>query len=536
MSTPHRFPSLIDEATTQTVLIAGAGLSIGYVPIVDDLKGKLDKAAQNLGIAPVGNFYDLAEIVLENLIVGGKSEASSRLLLAEALGLLDDRRWFGETGLPLSGNTPRHRAIARFAVERRLRAIVSLNWDTLLEAALDSIGLADGDRVPRPWAITARTSVIDDTHLPRLANAHIFPVIKPHGCVRNLEQARRQLRSTGIIPSIIFKLTQSELDTLPLEQTRVDKKVEGYLSECPLIAVGWKASEGYLRNTVIKTAQAVQRTELDAFTLASRSWYPNLKSKPNETFHDEIVAAYSKTKLDAFAEVGNPEQLDCLFLWLQGRYALNKLIAASPAPHQAAMQQLLQQLDQPIHGHFILRWVDSWLPTWVRLCWRAGVIRGIDPHTNQMIEPWDIPVMPRDVHVPLGGMALVRRELLAAAKLLVILGNSLDTFNFEKFPGGFWAAETRKLYIPLPGWRGAAQTADLAALKPLIEALRGLGFVQNIHLVWLDSESIPPSQPDREQLAAQVRRLMPLAHFAAVNALTWIELEALKGDTHASLA
>jgi hypothetical protein len=534
MATPHCFPSLIDEATKQTVLIAGAGLSIGYVPIVDDLKDKLNKAAQDLGIAPVENFYDLAEIVLESLIDSGKSDSGSRLSLAEALGLLDDRRWFGETGLPLSGNTPRHRAIARFAVERRFRAIVSLNWDTLLEAALDSVGLADGDRIPRPWAITARTSVIHDTHLPRLANAHVFPVIKPHGCVRNLEHARRQLRSTGLIPLIIFKLTQSELDTLPQEQTLVDKKVEGYLSECPLIAVGWKASEGYLRNTVIKTAQAVQHTELDAFTLASRSWYPN--SKSNETFHDEIVAAYSKTKHAAFAEVSNPEQLDCLFLWLQSRFALNKLLAASPTPHQAAMQELLQQLDQPVHGHFILRWVDSWLPTWVRLCWRAGVMRGVDPHTNQMIEPWDIPVMPRDVHVPLSGLALVRRELLAAVRLLVVLGNSLNTFNFEKFPGGFWAAETRKLYIPLPGWRGAAQTADLAALKPLIDALRGLGFVQNIYLVWLDNEALPPSQSDREQLAAQVSRLMPLANFAAVNALTWIELEALKEDSHESLA
>ena len=95
-------------------------------------------------------------------------------------------------------------------------------------------------------------------------------------------------------------------------------------------------------------------------------------------------------------------------------------------------------------------------------------MQGIDPNTNNKIEPWDIPVMPRDVHVPLGGMAVVRRELQAAAKLLVVLGSDLSRFNFEKFPGGFWDNETRSLYIPLPWWRGVAQPADLAALKPLV--------------------------------------------------------------------
>lgn len=529
MAIPHRFPSLVDEPTTQIVLIAGTGLSFPYAPTVDELKSRLDKVAQGLGVAPNGDFYEIAEAVLNSLAIGGKSDADGRLWLAEELGMLDDRRWFGETGLPISGNTPRHRAIARFAVEKRLRAIVSLNWDTLLEAALDSVGLADGYRSPRPWEITAHASVIDDTHMSRLANSHVFPVIKPHGCVRNLEQARRLSQSTGTTPPVTFKLTQSELDNLSAGQTRVDKKVEVDVSECPLIAIGWKAAEGYLRGTVIKTAQAVMRIEPDAFTLASRSWYPNTKCP--DAFHDEIATAYNKTKLEAFVEVGNSGQptLDCLFQWLQARYALNKLIAVADAPQQAVLQQLLQQLDQPDHGHFILRWADGWLPTWVRLCWRAGVMRGIDPHTNKKIEPWDIPVMPRDVHVPLGGMMIERRELQAAAKLLVVLGNDLSRFDFEKFPGGFWDNEDRSLYVPLPGWSVVAQPADLAALKPLIEALRGLGFVRNIHLIWLDTESTLPDQAYCNQLAAQVGRLMPLANFATVDALAWVDLETLKG-------
>ena len=163
-------------------------------------------------------------------------------------------------------------------------------------------------------------------------------------------------------------------------------------------------------------------------------------------------------------------------------------------------------------------------------------MQGIDPHTNLKIDPWDIPIMPRDVHVPLGGMSVLRRELEAAAKLLVVLGSDLSKFDFDKFPGGFWNIENCSLYIPLPGWRSAAQAADLAALKPLIEALRGLGFVRVIHLIWLDTEMTQPDQKYRDELAGQVRRLMPLVNFANVGALTWIELEALKGGAHETVA
>lgn len=532
MAIPHCFPSLVDETTLQTVLIVGAGLSYGHLPILVELKSKLNKAANKLGIATDDDFYDfyeLAEVVLQSLNVG-KTDAESRLWLAEELGLLDDRRWFGDTGLPISGNTPRHRVIARFAVERRLRAVVSLNWDTLLEAALDSVGLAaDGAKIPRPWEITAHTSAIDETHMPSLGNAHVFPVIKPHGCVRNLEQARRQFRSTGTTPFVIFKLIKTELDNLPPEQkTLIDMEVQGYIAKCPLIAIGWKAGEDYLRNTVSETAKKAQHKNQDAFTLVDLFWDKN---------HTEIAAAYGKNDDEAFAEVkaNAPPTTDCLFQWLQARYALNKLMASSLA-NQAKLLLLLQQLDQPVHGHFILRWVDCWLPTWVRLCWRAGVMQGNNPYTNQKIEPWDIPVMPRDVHVPWGTMTGDRRELQAAAKLLAVLGSDLSRFDFEKFPGGFWDADTRILYIPLPGWKGTAQPADLAALNPLIEALRSLGFVQDINLVWLDTEDTPPDQTRCDQLAAQVRRLMPLEKFARSDALTWIDLETLKGAPHELVA
>ena len=205
MSVPHNFPSLI-EGPTQAVIIAGAGLSCPNLPMINGLVSRLEDIAQSLSVsveidsADDEYFFALAEAVLN--AQGDTDE--NRLNLAESLGLLDDRRWFGEIGLPLSGNTPRHRAIARFAVEKRLRAIISLNWDALLETALESVGLANGTKVSRPWDVTAHASVVDDIHLPSLSSAHVFPVIKPHGCIRDLEKARQDFRLNGSVPPIIF--------------------------------------------------------------------------------------------------------------------------------------------------------------------------------------------------------------------------------------------------------------------------------------------------------------------------------------------
>jgi len=523
MTVPHHFPSLV-EGPAQAVIIVGAGLSCPDLPIVNGLVGRLEEVANSLGVTTIvaqGDdeyFYALAEAVLN--AQGDTGE--NRLRLAENLGLLDDRRWFGEIGMPLSGNTPRHRAIARFAVEKRLRSIISLNWDALLETALESIGLANGPKVSRPWDVTAHASVVDDTHLPALSGAHVFPVIKPHGCVRDLEKARRNLHLNGIVPNIIFKLAQSELRGLPNGQRSVDKKVEIYVSECPLISVGWRALEKYLRDTVISAANPARRVETDAITVVDIAW---------DTNHDKISAAYGKSKVDSFAEVkpNVPPTTDCMFQWLQARYALSRLMAVAPATYQAALQQQLQQLDQPGCDHYILNWVDKWLPAWVRLCWRAGVMGGIDPQTNRRIEPWEIPVMPRDVHVPLGGLSLERRDLQAAVKLLFILNDDLNRFNFDMFPGGFWDGRNRYLYIPLPGWRGTTQSSSLVALQPLIEAMQGLGFVKKIYLVWLDVEDTPPDETLRIQLKAQLLRLMPLINFAEKDAVEWANLQDMKG-------
>ena len=526
MTIPHQFPSLVD-GPAQVVLIAGSGLSTPNVPMLSGLRGKLEEITRSLAasvsIDPSDDQYDyeLAGAVIAKLQAGGKTEPESRLWLAEELGMLDDRRWFGEIGLPLSGNTPRHRALARFVVEGRLRAIVSLNWDALLEAALESVGLAEGDNLPRPWKVTAYARVVDKTHMPLLARPHVFPVIKPHGCVRELERARSQLRSGNACGPVTFKLTSTELNNITQEQEHVvNINVRNYISECPLLGIGWRASEGYLRTAIVDIAKDVQRREPDAFTLIDICWNSN---------HSEIAAAYRKNESEAFAQVkkdAHPSS-DCLLQWLQARHALNRMIAMVPAEERAPLAGLLQELEQPDCNHPVQGWADHWLPTWVRLCWRAGAMQGTDPQTNRTIGPFEIPITPRDAHIPLTGMSIERRDLHAASKLLSALRGSLHRFRFDLYPGGLLDMDRNCLYLPLPGWRLAVPSSDLAALKPLVEALSGLGYVRKVCLLWLNNKDEPPDLLLRYQLEAQFRSLMPLVSFAFGDAVSWVELKEM---------
>lgn len=522
MKVPHHFPSLI-EGPVQAVLIAGTGLSVPNAPTVGALKDRLDEVGERYGVAPDDNFYKLAEAVLDNFVNSGQSDSESRLSLAEELGMLDDRRWFGEIGLPLSGNTPRHRVLARFVVEERLGAIVSLNWDALLEAALDSVGLTEEVSLHRPWRVTKYARVVDNTHLPKLAHANVFPVIKPHGCVRELERLRNQLRSGDPLGPVTFILKFTELNKLtPGQNIAVNNNVKDYIAKFPLIGIGWFASEGYLRKAIIEIAQQVQRSESDSFTLVDLDWNSN---------HSDIASAYGKNDTESFAQVetNKNQSTDCLLLWLQARHAIIRMIAMVPFEEQAPLEQLLQEIDQPDHDHPVKGWADCWLPTWVRICWRAGAMQGIDPQTSKPIGPFEMPITPRDAHIPLTGMSIERRDLHAAAKLLCALPKPLTRLRFDKYPGGILDIDNQDLYVPLPGWKSSMLSSDLAALKPLVEELKDLGYVKKIFLLLLNNQDEVPDKALRKQLEAQFRMLMPLTAFATEGSITWVDLEELGG-------
>ena len=81
MALPHLLPSLT-RGPCQAVLIAGTGLSAPHCPTVPELKPKLDSIASKLGVAPSGDFYELAEAILKTLGSNGKTDSEARMCLA----------------------------------------------------------------------------------------------------------------------------------------------------------------------------------------------------------------------------------------------------------------------------------------------------------------------------------------------------------------------------------------------------------------------------------------------------------------------
>ena len=155
-------------------------------------------------------------------------------------------------------------------------------------------------------------------------------------------------------------------------------------------------------------------------------------------------------------------------------------------------------------------------------------MRGVDPTTNKPISPFEIPLTPRDVHVPWRGMTIERRDLAAAAKLLSVIHQNVSRFDFEMFQGALWDSKTAQLFLPLPGWGLDDERNDLTGLKPIIEAWP-LQFVRKFSLVLIDSRGHSPDvrQTAQKRLQAIVSSLMPLTGLASAGRISWVDLESL---------
>lgn len=537
----YAFPTLIG-GLDKTFAVIGTGLSYPDCPTADELKNRVPVAVRHLGLpepspAPADkafNLYDWAERTLTSLKEQnpGQTEDALRWRLAEGLGLFDEPRWFGNVRVPLRGNTPRHRALARLVVEGRFSAFYCLNWDALVDRALESVGMKErrqqGDPAPGlPWNVTSYARVVRKKHQSRATNSdRIFPLYKPHGCVEELR--------AGGTHDVVFKITTNDLHRQPEDEQSF---IEGRFSELaggkPILGIGWKASEPYLQDAIKAIEPA---SVIDAFILASRSWH--------HEHHDPIAASRATDKLKAHAKAGGddyPVTLDTLFPWLFARYALRILQKpAAPADRQK-INQLCSELDNPENAgkrHPLVLWCDDWLPAWVRLCWQTGAMQGCDPD-SQPIAPHDIPISPPDLHIPLSGPGPQRQDLMAAGRLLVSL-NGLGSYDYTRFPGALWDELERHLILPLPTWGDLDYFNDLAGMKNLFSALRlhGLGVVRKISLLGLTPRRGIRPLDDRghRKLAAVVAKRMPHFAHARSEQLGWINLDYFKRGVHEDLA
>ncbi len=383
---PHSFPSL-RSGDRKPVIVLGAGMSLPNVPTVDKLfEQKRERVEQALlgGTRTNGfddpadklRFYRWAQYIVDALVA--QHRPCPRLALAEALGLLDDKEWSPEVELSVKRSTPRHRVIARFAREGRWSALWSLNWDCWLESGLRSVGLAkESSSNPVPWPTRYVSCITLQDVLPA-ASDKVVSVYKPHGCVSALTKAREALTngdesrafalSDGLVITVndIEKIKPNPADPTPQV---LFNKLSSHLIECPLVAAGWSASEPYLialSRQFVKPFKQTGRLAQDELTVIDLKF---------QNGHRDLANCYSLSESDCFVRVFESGfDRDSLFLWLQALYALDHLCKHADESLKPRLKTLLESLRQPVPDHFVLDWADSFLSTWVRLCWRSELV------------------------------------------------------------------------------------------------------------------------------------------------------------------
>jgi len=484
---PHKF-ELLRTGNRPTGLIFGAGLSWGLVPGPGELLSARKTTAESMLACsevveiPPGaeGLYVWSEKVLEQ--IRAVDHRPPKLRLAEALGLLDDPRWRAEVGLPLRGSTPRHRVIARLAREDRWTAAWSLNWDCLLESALERVGFDRGEpRAHQPW-LTGYTTIVTAEDFERVARRDLFCVLKPHGCIRSMIEAAEAAeqgnaeRSAALANRLM--ITAAELSQ---ERTNeVDRQFFALLRPSlmfnPFIVLGWSVSEPYLKSVINDSLDGIRKNSPEEITIVDIEF--------NSSGHEVISKCYGLNKNSVYCEVSAATTevgVDELFLWIQARYCLNQLSIAARHILLDEMTAREKQIEQPSKTHFLLNWADDFVPAWTRLCWRAGLV------TCEGFEPHQLAIEREDEHVPWHIRGVPRPDLRAAARLLAAIPIDGGIWDVSKFPGALWDSEHQRLVVPLPTW---GDVTDLAALRPLAKTINeGIGYVDTIDVLPLHSET-----------------------------------------------
>ena len=420
---PHNFPSLRRSGAAEhrrSLLIMGAGMSFGLVPGPGTLcqaKRRDAERALNCTTSLAPDDFDLykwADEVLAHL--ESHNDPNPKLTLAQSLDITSDPRWRGCAGT--ERNTPRHRVIARFAREGLWEQIWSLNWDCIQERALENVGLVrDGKEAGLPWPTVFR-AFITAAECGAIAADKTVKVIKPHGCVMALAAGEEAMRR-GDLPrarqlASRFLITASELASLapaPGNPTQhfIFASLSTELSSHPLIVGGWSVSEEYLLKYIDENVRPVlqqQRLAVDELCIIDIHF--------NDKGHTRLAGFYGKARASTHIPVSDLTT-DGLFLWIQTLYALDCLRGWAAGKDRLSIEDLAARLNQPPDSpSFVTRWVDSFLPVWVRLCWRCGLVDCFNSR-GEPVAAHEIPLESRDEHIPWHIENIRRPDLGSAA-------------------------------------------------------------------------------------------------------------------------
>jgi hypothetical protein len=534
---PHNFPSIRANGNggfRPSLLTIGAGMSFGIVPLPPKLcEQKRAKAEAQLSLTTSlastdFNLYRWADEILQQLVA--QNDPNPKLRLAQSLDIPTDHCWKGCAAT--ERNTPRHRVIARFAREGIWEQIWSLNWDWVQESGFENVGIKFNEPdAGLPWP-TGFSTFITAAECAVMGVPYVVKMIKPHGCVRALVEAEVETRK-GNYPQAVaranrFLITETELANLapqPGTQNFIFASLCIALASHPWVIAGWSVSETYLLNYIdqeVRPLLAQRQLVSDELSVIDIQF--------NAAGHTRLASVYRKTPADAHVPVGAALTTDQLFLWIQALYALDCLRRFANA-EVTIIDQIAGQLQQPPSPMpFVSGWVDSFLPVWVRLCWRCGVVDAFN-RLGQAVLPDNLLLESPGEHIPWHLPYMPRPELTAAARLLVALQNNGHgaVWDYEAFPGGLFRTSDNLLVIPLPAWE-IGKINNLRGLKPLVDAIckHGAAPINRLAILPVAVQAGDTVSPAAKlQLKQFVAQYFPVIHFAQTSNIEDFELTDL---------
>jgi hypothetical protein len=380
-----------------------------------------------------------------------------------------------------------------------------------------------------PWK-THYTTFITVEDYQRVGDLGCVTVFKPHGCVRSLDEARAALDRDDADGTWQradrFLITADELDTPPFDPQATQQHIYWNLmtrvANCPLISLGWSASEPYIHKLIEQGVQPVQKVRGPAVDQLS---IIDLKFNPEG--HQRLAAAYGRTQAETHVPVERaPGQftMDAFWLWLQALHIVQCLRLHDPAA--PALNTAFESLERPPGAAWLLSWSDEWFPGWCRLCWRAGIMPCFDS-SGRRVPPERLDIDGDDAHVPINILNSARPDLIAAGDLLATIWDRLPQWDFQRFPGALFETSSGKLVLPVPTWASPIAHAN-RVLIPLIRLWKSgpLSSVQAVTVLGLDGRQTPIGE-NLEHWRQGLARSLPLAHFTSPENIQLINLTQL---------
>ena len=408
-----------------TVLLCGAGLSVGTVPgaaslyqdrceAVEEqlsLSGSIDHGRFSI-LDPPTRLYAWADAVLEAM--SSRGDALPKLKLARALGLLDDPHWWGRSEIAFRGNSPRHRVIARFAKEGLWYSVWSFNWDCILENSMEQVGLPNGQPpFETPWDKDHYAIHVHSEYFPAPSNPRGLVVHKPHGCVRALREAAdaEERGDATMADQLSYRLMVGQQELTDRSMDLKAKKEDDFFfhqlgSEVSTrlnLLLGWSLGE----ETMVSQLESCVRYHGTSIAVLD----PALSAG-----HQRICQAASVQPALVHFKLNFEDcpNRDDLFLWQQALYTLGKLEAQNGGNALVDLEgkKWRSTAGECPRDRFLCSWADEFLPIWTRLCWSAGLVEA--PRMRSHL----INLERRDEHIPIGYDHVQRPDLQTAALML----------------------------------------------------------------------------------------------------------------------